>query len=173
IWSGTPSRLTPSSSAVSAQRSSDSVNTSFARLKLASSRASCSTVSTITRLNASCSPAGTVEKAAVRFTSLIPYLEDVRVGLRRVGADGEGDRLAQLVLGRAALPGARQVALRSVGVADREVGRQIAEVGGLGIQRALLELPRRDHPLFHYAPPNTRRPRPCRTARRRPPAPSA
>src|SRR5881296_3334733 len=32
-WSGTPSRFTPSSSAVRPHRSSDSVKTSFARLK--------------------------------------------------------------------------------------------------------------------------------------------
>src|SRR2546427_6395378 len=112
-------------------------------------------------------------------TSLFPCLEDVRMGPRRVGADVEGDLIAQLVLGRAVLPGARQVALRSVGVAGGKVGGEIAEVGRLGIEHALLELPRRDHPLFHNAPPtvfrltNVRRPRPYRTARGRPRAPWA
>src|SRR5262249_59498535 len=43
-----------------------------------------------------------------------------------------------------ALPGARQVTLRSVGVAGGEVRGQIAEIRGLGIERALLVLPRRD-----------------------------
>src|SRR5262245_27129755 len=74
IWSGTPSRLMPSSSAVSPQRSSDSVNTILARLKLPSSRAICSTVSTITGFISPASAAGTVENAAVKLTSAIFHL---------------------------------------------------------------------------------------------------
>ena len=64
---GTPSFFTPSSSAVSPQRSSDSVNTSLARANVPSSRAICSTISTSSRLIASASPAGTDENAAVRL----------------------------------------------------------------------------------------------------------
>src|SRR6266436_553663 len=52
-----------------------SVNTILARVNVPSSRAICSTVSTITRLIASASSAGTVENAAVRLTSAMcpPY----------------------------------------------------------------------------------------------------
>src|SRR5262245_22464134 len=151
--SGTPSRLMPSSSAVRPQRSSDSVNTSFARLKPPSSRASCSTISVRRRLIASASSPGIVEKAAVRLTSAIfPDLQDVRVRLRRVRPDREADRLTHLVLGRPVGPGARQVARRSVGVAGREVGYEVAEERGLLIQRPLLVLPAGDDFLFerHY-----------------------
>src|SRR5262249_41066584 len=154
-------------------------------LNVASSRASCSTVSIRTRLNASCSAAGTVENAAISSTSamnasrnsavivtcgaqqpafsaeidgsrvgaaddyadalaprlrsssaLVVDLQDVRVRLRGVGADRKRNRLTHLVLGRPALPGARQVALRSVGVAGGEIRSQVAEVRRLGIERA-------------------------------------
>src|SRR5206468_7838739 len=101
-----------------------------------------------TRATSGASPPSSARSGPPSSSALLPDLEDVGVRLRRVGADGEGDRLPQLVLGRAALPGARQVALRSVGVAGGEVGRQIAEEGGLRIERALLVLPRRDHLLL-------------------------
>src|SRR5687767_8492427 len=147
--SGTPSFFTPSSSAVRPQRSSDSVKTSLAFLKVPSSRAICSTVSTMTRLNSSASSAGTVEKAAVRLTSAIGVdLQDVRVRLGGVGADGEADRLAHFVFARARCPGTCQVALGSVGVAGGEVGRQVAEERGLLVERPLLVLPARDDLLF-------------------------
>src|SRR5207244_11254479 len=108
-------------------RSSDSVKTSFARLKVPSSWATCCTVSTMTRLISSASPAGTVENAAVRLTSAIgPHLQDVRVRLRRVRTNGEADRLAQLVLTGTRCPGTCQVALRSVGV---EIGRASCREG--------------------------------------------
>src|SRR5262245_17409081 len=149
ICSGTPSRLMPSSSAVSPQRSSDSVKTSLATLNVPSSRAICSTVSTSTRLISSCSTAGTVENAAVSLTSAIgPYLEDIGMRLGRVGADGEADGLAQLVLAGPGCPGTCQVALGSVGVAHGQVGRQVAERRRLGIEGALLVLPARDDFLF-------------------------
>src|SRR5437879_3719563 len=119
IWSGTPSRFTPSSSAVRPQRSSDSVKTSLARLNVPSSWATCCTVSTMTRLISSASAAGTVENAAVRLISAIgPDRQDIGVGLRRVGPDGEADRLAHLVLAGPRCPGTCQVALRSMGIAD-------------------------------------------------------
>src|SRR5262245_53711070 len=69
--SGTPSFLTPSISAVRPQRSSDSVNTSLARVKVLSSWAICSTVSVRRRLIASWSGPSTVENAAVREMSAI------------------------------------------------------------------------------------------------------
>src|SRR5262245_44396109 len=149
ICSGTPSRLMPSSSAVSPQRSSDSVKTSLATLNVPSSRAICSTVSTSTRLISSCSTPGTVENAAVSLTSAIgPHLEDIGMRLGRVGADGEADGLAQLVLAGPGCPGTCQVALGSVGVAHGHVGRQVAERRRLGIEGALLVLPARDDFLF-------------------------
>src|SRR5256885_15552335 len=105
----------------------------------------------MTRLISSASPAGTVENAAVRLTSAIgPHLQDVRVRLRRVRTNGEADRLAQLVLTGTRCPGTCQVALRSVGVADREVRRQVAEVRGLRVERPLLVLPARDDFLFEH-----------------------
>src|SRR6266705_4012460 len=150
-WSGTPSRFTPSSSAVSPQRSSDSVKTSFAFLKLPSSCASCCTVSTMTRLISSASVAGTVENAAVRSTSAIgPDRQNIGVRLRRVRPDGKADRLTQLVLARSRCPGTCQVALRSVGVADGEVGREITKERRLRIQCALFVLPTRDDVLFEH-----------------------
>src|SRR3990170_783610 len=156
-WSGTPSFFTPSSSAVRPQRSSDSVKTTFARVKLLSSWAICSMVSVSSRLIASCSGPGTVEKAAVRRISAmidlrlwgLVHLEDVGVGLGGVGPDREADGLAHLVLRRAGGPGTCQVTLGSVGVAGGQVGRQVAQVRRLGVEHALLEFPRRDHPLFH------------------------
>src|SRR4029453_11374588 len=87
--------------------------------------------------------------------ALGPDAQDVGVRLRRVGADGEGDGLTHLVLGGSAVPGTCQVALRSVRVADGEVGGQVAEERGLGIERAFLVLPGRDDLLFerHVRPP--------------------
>src|SRR2546428_13744220 len=103
----------------------------------------------MTRLISSASPAGTVENAAVRLTSAIgPHLQDVRVRLRRVRTNGEADRLAHLVLTGTRCPGTCQVGLRSVGVADREVRRQEAEVRGLGVGRTILVRPVRDDVLF-------------------------
>src|SRR5712691_6355285 len=103
----------------------------------------------MTRLISSASAAGTVEKAAVRLTSAIgPHLQDVRVRLRRIRANGEADRLAQLALTGTRCPGTCQVALRSVGVTDREIRRQVAEVRGLGVERPLFVDPDRDDLLF-------------------------
>src|SRR5207247_4512381 len=147
--SGTPSRLMPSSSAVRPHRSSDSVNTSFARLKPLSSRASCSTTSVMRRLIASASSPGIVEKAAVRLTSaIVPGFQDVGVRLRGIRADGKADRLTHLVLRRSRCPGARQVARRSAGVAGREIGDELAEERDLRIERALRVLPARDDLLL-------------------------
>src|SRR5262249_39544221 len=77
-------------------------------------------------------------------------LQNVGVRFGRVGPDREADRLAHFVLARAALPGTCQVALRSVGVADGQVGRQIAEGSRLRIERALLVFPARDDLLFEH-----------------------
>src|SRR6266550_2091570 len=108
--SGTPSRLTPSSSAVSPQRSSDSVKTIRAFLKAPSSWASCCTVSTITRWISSASAAGTVENAAVRLTSAIrglPYsprlvaggrggAQVIQARLEPARAHSDADRLGEV-----------------------------------------------------------------------------
>src|SRR3990167_3134984 len=161
ICSGTPSFLTPSSSAVSPQRSSDSVNTSFARVNDPSSLAICSTVSVRSRLIASCSGPGTVENAEVSVISAMAisrarrlwrlvHLEDVGVRLGGIGPDGEADGLAHLVLRRPGGPGTCQVAPGSVGVARRQVGREVAEARGFLIQRTLLVLPRRDDLLLDH-----------------------
>src|SRR5438132_1660461 len=94
-------------------------------------------------------PVGTVENAAVRLISAIgPHLQDVRVRLRRVRANGEADRLAHFVLAGARCPGTCQVALRSVGVAHGEVRREVAEVRGLGVERPLRVLPACDDLFF-------------------------
>src|SRR3972149_4310703 len=162
ICSGTASFLTPSSSAVSPQRSSDSVNTSFARVNAPSSLAICSTVSVKSRLIASCSGPGTVEKAAVSVISAMTisracrlwrlvHLEDVGVRLGGIGPGGGAGGPAHLVLRRPGGPGPCQVAPGSVGVARRQVGREVAETSGLLIQRALLVLPRRDDLLLDHA----------------------
>src|SRR3990172_1564268 len=141
ICSGTPSFLTPSSSAVSPQRSSDSVNTSFARVNAPSSLAIWWRVSVRSRVIASWSGPGTVEKAAVSVISAMAnsragrlwrlvHLEDVGVRLGGIGPDGEADGLAHLVLRRPGGPGTCQVAPGSVGVARRQVGREVAEARG-------------------------------------------
>src|SRR5439155_627189 len=122
IWSGTPSRFTPSSSAVSPHRSSDSVKTSFARLNVPSSWAICPTVSTMTRLISSASATGTVEKAAVRLTSSIgPHLQDVRMRIPCVRANGKADRRPQVAESRSEplLPDPEPDGLREV---QRRVG---------------------------------------------------
>src|SRR5712691_12950413 len=75
------------------------------------------------------------------------------MGLGRVGPDGEADGLAQLVLTGPGGPGTCQVALGSVGVPGGQVGGQIAEAGGLGVEDALLELPRGDHALLDHGAP--------------------
>ena len=80
--------------------------------------------------------------------ALRPHAQDIRVRLGRVGPDRERDGLAHLVLAGSAVPGTCQVALGSVGVADREVRGQVAEERGLGIERAFLVLPGCDHLLF-------------------------
>src|SRR5438552_4300742 len=71
-------------------------------------------------------------------------LEDVGVRLGGIGADGEADGLAHLLLGGAGGPGTCQVALGSVGVARGEIGGEIAEARRLRIESPLLVLPRRD-----------------------------
>src|SRR5437660_12280455 len=102
----------------------------------------------MTRLISSASPAGTVENAAVRLTSAIgPHLQDVRVRLRRVRTNGEADRLAQLVLTGTRCPGTCQVALRSVGVADREARRPVPGGRGLPVAPPPLVRPARDELL--------------------------
>src|SRR3972149_3859116 len=127
ICSGTASFLTPSSSAVSPQRSSDSVNTSFARVNAPSSLAICSTVSVRSRLIASCSGPGTVEKAAVSVTSAMTISRACRLW--------------------------RLVHLEDVGVrvARRQVRRQVAQARGFLVQHALPVLPRRDDLLLDHA----------------------
>src|SRR2546425_6515432 len=101
--SGTPSRLIPSSSAVSPQRSSDSVKTIRAFLKVPSSWASCWTVSTMTRLISSASVAGTVENAAVRVTSAIALVsrrrgraQVIQARLEPTRAHADADRLGEI-----------------------------------------------------------------------------
>src|SRR6266849_2584675 len=99
-WSGTPSRFTPSSSAVRPQRSSDSVKTIFAFLKLPSSCASCCTVSTMTRLISSASVAGTVENAAVRLTSAmipLPLAKVIVAGTSATGSAASGHEVLRNV----------------------------------------------------------------------------
>ena len=66
-----------------------------------------------------------------------------------IGADGEADRLAHFVLVSSRGPGARQVTLGSVSIARGEVRREVTEIRRLGVERALLVLPRRDHLVFH------------------------
>src|SRR3989304_7540369 len=162
ICSGPASFLPPSSSAVSPQRSSDSVNTSFARVNAPSSLAICSTVSVRSRLIASCSGPGTGEKVAVSVISAMTisracrlwrlvHLEEVGVRLGGIGPDGEADGLAPLVLRRPGGPGTCQVAPGSVGVARRQVRRQVAQARGFLVQHALPVLPRRHDLLLDHA----------------------
>src|SRR4029453_14709576 len=117
---GPPSFFPPSSSAVSPQRSSDSVNTSLARANVPSSRAICSTTSTSSRLIASASPAGTDENAAVRFTSAIGP---------PVGASPVCDRLGVVLadLHAADAPGRVELEDDQLAVAGVAVGRLHAE----------------------------------------------
>src|SRR4029450_10080215 len=98
--SGTPSLLTPSSSAVRPQRSSDSVKTSLARVNAPSSCAIWAAVSVSRRLIASCSGPGMVENAAVRLISAIACsLDPGRAGvagrieprLEALPGDADGD----------------------------------------------------------------------------------
>src|SRR5262245_60474552 len=94
--SGTPCLFTPSSSAVSPQRSSDSVKTILARVKLLSSCASCSIVSFSKRLMASWSGAGTVENAAVNVISAIDASSLRRSHARHLVDDRDHARVVEV-----------------------------------------------------------------------------